>query len=64
MQEYYRGQYDDSSKTDKKAKRWVYASIISGVILIVGVITLAIVSQAIVYGVVFGRAGDYDDDKY
>ena len=61
MQEYYRGQYDDSSKTDKKAKRWVYASIISGVVLIVGVITLVLVSQAVVYGIVFSQ--NRDDDK-
>lgn len=58
MQEYYRGQYEDSAKTDKKAKRWVMASIISGIILTVTIITLVVVVQAVVYGVVFSNQQD------
>ena len=54
MQEYYRGQYDESARTEKRAKHWVMASIISGIVLFVVIITVVVVSQAVVYGVIFG----------
>lgn len=53
MQEYYRGQYGESARSEKRAKRWVLASIISGVVLIVGIVTVVVVSQVVVYGVIF-----------
>lgn len=53
MQEYYRGQYEESTHTEKKAKSWVIASIVVGVVTVVSVITLSIVVQAVIYGVVF-----------
>lgn len=53
MQEYYRGQYDQSTVTDKRAKKWVIISIVSGVVITVTIITVSIVAQAIIYGVTF-----------
>ena len=55
MQEYYRGEYEQSERTNKTAKNWAIGSIVSGVIVIVGVIFFCIVVQAVVYGVVFTR---------
>lgn len=58
MQEYYRGQYEQSTSTDKKAKKWVVASVVCGVVTVVTVITLSVVIQAVVYGVIFGTQHD------
>lgn len=55
MQEYYRGQYDNSAKTDKNAKRWVVASIISGIVLTVTIVMAVVVVQAVVYGVIYSE---------
>ncbi len=53
MQEYYRGQYDQSAVTEARAKKWVIGSIVSGVVTIVVVIVGTIVIQGVVYGLVF-----------
>lgn len=55
MQQYYRGEYDESTRTDKRAKTWAIASVITGVVMVVTVITLSVVIQAVIYGVVFTR---------
>lgn len=62
MQEYYRGQYEESTLTDKRAKKWAIASIVSGIVLVVTVITLSVVLQAVIYGVTFGLHGREDGD--
>ena len=49
MQEYYRGQYDTSERTEKRAKKWAIASIVTGVVLVVFFVTLAFVVQIISY---------------
>ena len=54
MQEHYRGQFDQSDRTEMRAKKWAIASIVSGVLFIVGMIFFVIVVQAIAYGVAFG----------
>ena len=58
MQEYYRGQYEDSGNTDKKARKWVMCSIISGIVLAVTVFVVVVVAQAVTYSIIFGRNDD------
>ena len=53
MQQYYRGEYDQSTHTDKRAKKWAIASIVTGVVITVTIISVSLLSQAIIYGVVF-----------
>ena len=63
MQEHYRGQYDSSDRTEKRAKKWAICSIVSGVVFIVGVIFFVIVVQGVTYGVIYGTTGDYDREE-
>jgi hypothetical protein len=60
MQQYYRGEYDQSTHTDKRAKKWAIASIVSGIVLTVTIITVSVLSQAIIYGVVFSETNKDD----
>lgn len=53
MQEYYRGQYDISAGTEKRARRWMIASIVTGIVFTVSVISVVIISQVVIYSVVF-----------
>ena len=55
MQEHYRGQYEQSDRTEKTAKKWAIGSIVSGVVFIVGIIFFVIVVLGIAYGVAFGH---------
>lgn len=58
MQQYYRGEYDQSTRTEKRAKKWAIASIVTGVVITVTIITVSLLSQAIIYGVVFATRDD------
>lgn len=57
MQEYYRGQYDQSTKTGKKAKRWVIASVVTGITFTVVVIVSVILIHAVTWGVIYSQDG-------
>lgn len=58
MQQYYRGEYDQSTRTEKRAKKWAITSIVTGVVITVTIITVSLLSQAIIYGVVFATRDD------
>ena len=53
MQEYYRGQYEISAGTEKKARKWMIASIVTGIVFTVTIISVVIISQIVIYSVVF-----------
>ena len=60
MQEYYRGQYESSDRTEKRAKKWVICSIVTGVVFVVGIIFFSIAIQGIAYAVAYSNNGDYE----
>lgn len=53
MQQYYRGEYDQSTRSDKRAKTWAIVSIVTGAIIAVAVITLSLVILGVIYGITF-----------
>lgn len=55
MQEYYRGQYDSSTKTEKKAKRWVIASVVTGITFTVVLIMSVLLIHAVTWGLIYGN---------
>ncbi len=55
MQEHYRGQYESSDRTEKRAKKWVICSIVTGVVFVVSMIFFVFVVQGVAYGVGYGK---------
>lgn len=60
MQEHYRGQFDQSVNTEKKAKKWAICGIVSGIIYVFSIIFFVLLIQAVVYGIVYTRPVDPD----
>lgn len=48
MQEYYRGQYEESVRSEKRAKKWIICSVISGTILIISTFVVGVLIQTVV----------------
>ena len=68
MQEHYRGQFDSSDRTEKRAKKWVICSIVSGVVFVVIMILLVAAAQGVRYGLAYrtehGDDGHYHHGRY
>ena len=71
MQQHYRGQLDNSRKTDNFAKKWTICGIVSGVIYVSLIFLIVAASYAVAYGVTLSQKdgdgdgdGDGDDDSF
>jgi len=63
MQDYYHGDFEESARKEKKAKKWAICSIISGIILVVGIIITVCLVQVLLVVFVYGADSDSDNSK-